>query len=109
MDFYMLRYLHFLAKIAYFTICICTPERNSGDNSEIVYCIDLCHSHYCSSYFGISTIGNTRVNDNSPKVSGYLFVFLCLVLTFVVSHVNLLHVHVSTYRKSDYGCGLSYQ
>ena len=33
----MLRYLHFLAKIAYFAICICTPEPNGGDKSKIVY------------------------------------------------------------------------
>ena len=49
-----------------------------------------------------SLVGNTPVNGNSPKVSGYLFVFLYLVLMFVVSHVNLLHIHVSTYPKSDY-------
>ena len=30
MYFYMLRYLHFLAKIGYFAICICTSERNGG-------------------------------------------------------------------------------
>ena len=42
MDFYMLRYLHFLAKIGYFAICIYTSERNGGDNSEIVYCIICC-------------------------------------------------------------------
>ena len=34
------------------------------------------------------------VNGNSVKVSGYLFVFLYFVLMFVVSHVNLLHIHV---------------
>ena len=38
MDFYILRYLHFLAKIAYFAICICTLQRNCDDNSKIVYC-----------------------------------------------------------------------
>ena len=34
-----------------------------------------------------SLLGNTPVNGN---------LFLYLVLTFVVSHVNLLHIHVST-------------
>ena len=28
---------------------------------------------------------------------------------FVVSHVNLLHIHVSTYPKNDHWSGLSYQ
>ena len=49
-----------------------------------------------------SLLANTPVNGNSPKVSGYLFVFLYLVLMFVVSHVNLLHIHVCTYPKNDY-------
>ena len=49
-----------------------------------------------------SLLGNTPVNGNSPKVSGYLFVFLYLVLMFVVSHVNLLHIHVCIYPKNDY-------
>ena len=49
-----------------------------------------------------SLLGNTPVNGNSPKVSGYLSLFLYLVLIFVVSHVNLLHIHVSTYPKNDY-------
>ena len=48
-----------------------------------------------------SLLGNAPVNDNSPKVSGYLSLFLYLVLIFVVSHVNLLHIHVSTYLKND--------
>ena len=26
---------------------------------------------------------------------------------FIVSHVNLQHIHVSTYSKNDYWCGLS--
>ena len=39
-----------------------------------------------------SLLGNTSVNGNSPKVSGYLSLFLDLVLMFVVSHVNLLHI-----------------
>ena len=54
-------------------------------------------------------LGNTPVNGNSPKVSGYLFVFLYLVLMFVVTDVNLLHTHISTYPKNDYWCDLSYQ
>ena len=33
----MLRYLHFLAKIAYFAICICNHEHNGSNNSEIIY------------------------------------------------------------------------
>ena len=37
-----------------------------------------------------SLLGNTPVNSNSPKVSGYLSLFLYLVLMFVASHVNLL-------------------
>ena len=49
-----------------------------------------------------SLLGNTPVNGNSLKVSGYLSLFLYLVLMFVVSHVNLLHIHVSTYPKNDY-------
>ena len=55
-----------------------------------------------------SLLGNTPVNDNSAKVSGFLSLFLYLVLMFVVSHVNLLHIHVSTYPKNDYSGGLSY-
>ena len=49
-----------------------------------------------------SLLGNTPVSGNSPKVSGNLFDFLCLVLMFVVSHVHLLHIHVSTYPKNGY-------
>ena len=49
-----------------------------------------------------SLLGNTPVNGNSPKVSGYLFVFLFLVLMFVVFHVNLLQIQISTYPKNDY-------
>ena len=41
-------------------------------------------------------------NGNSPKVSGHLFVFLYLVLMFVVSHVDLLHIHICIYPKNDY-------
>ena len=58
--------------------------------------------HTIASLISESLLGNTPVNGNSPKVSGYLFVFLYLVLMFVVSHVNLLHIHVSTYPKNDY-------
>ena len=47
-------------------------------------------------------LGNTPVNGNSPKVSGYFSLSLYLVLTIVVSHVNLLHIHVSAYPKNDY-------
>ena len=47
-------------------------------------------------------LGNTPVNDNSPKVSGYLSLFLYLVLMFVVSRVTLLHIYGSTYPKNDY-------
>ena len=39
-----------------------------------------------------SLLCNTPVNSNSPKVSGYFSLFLYLVLIFVVSHVNLLHI-----------------
>ena len=46
-----------------------------------------------------SLLGNTPVNSNSPKVSRCLSLFLYLVLMFFVSHVNLLHIHVSTYPK----------
>ena len=49
-----------------------------------------------------SLLGNSPVNGNSPKVSGYLSLFLDLVLMFVVSHINLLHIGVSTYPKNDY-------
>ena len=38
--------------------------------------------------FSESLLGNTPVNDNSPKVSGYLSPFLYLVLMIVGSHVN---------------------
>ena len=37
-------------------------------------------------------------------MSKYLFVFLDLVLMFGVSHLNLLHIRVSTYPKNDYWC-----
>ena len=47
-----------------------------------------------------SLLGNTPVNGNSPKVYGYFSLFLCLVLIFVVSHVSVLHIHVSTYPKN---------
>ena len=46
-----------------------------------------------------SLLSNTPINDNSPKVSVHPFTFLHLILMFVVSHVNLLHIHVSTYPK----------
>ena len=49
-----------------------------------------------------SLLGNTPVNGNSPKVSGHLFLFLNLVLMFVVSHVNLLYIRISTYPKTDH-------
>ena len=49
-----------------------------------------------------SLSGNTPVNGNSPKMCGYLFVFLYIVLMFVVFHENLLRIHVSTYPKNDY-------
>ena len=49
-----------------------------------------------------SLLGDTHVNGNSPKVSGYLSLFLYLVLIFVVSQVNLLHNYASTYPKNDY-------
>ena len=42
-----------------------------------------------------SLLGNTPVNGNSPKLSGYLSLFLYLVLEFFVSHVNLQHIYVS--------------
>ena len=54
-----------------------------------------------------SLIGNTPVNGNSPNVSGHLFTFLYLILMFVVSHIHLLHICVSTYPKNEYWCGLS--
>ena len=44
----------------------------------------------------------TPVNGNSPKKSGHLFTFLYLILMFVVSHVNLIHIYVSIYPKNDY-------
>ena len=49
-----------------------------------------------------SLLGNNPVNGSSPKVSGHLFTFLYLILIFVVSHVNLLHIHVSIYLRNDY-------
>ena len=55
-----------------------------------------------------SLLGNTPVNDNSPKVSGYLSNFLYLVLLFNVSHVKLLHIHVSACPINDCSCGLCY-
>ena len=48
-----------------------------------------------------SLLGNTPVNGSSRKVSGYLSLFLYIVLMFVVSHVNLLHTYVSTYAKNN--------
>ena len=53
--------------------------------------------------------GNKPVNGNTPKVFGYLSLFLSLVLMFVMSHVNLLHIYVSTYPKNDHWRGFSYQ
>ena len=55
-----------------------------------------------ASLFSESLLRNTPVNGNSPKVSGYLSLFLYLVLMFVVSHVNLLHIHVCTHPENDY-------
>ena len=49
-----------------------------------------------------SLLDNTPVNGSSLKVSEYFSLYLYLVLIFVVSHVNLLHIHVSTYPKNDY-------
>ena len=49
-----------------------------------------------------SLLGNTPVNGNSPRVSGYLTCFLYLALMFVVSRVNLLHIHVATNPQNDY-------
>ena len=48
-----------------------------------------------------SLLGNTPVNGNSPKVSGYFSVFLYIVLMFVVSHANLQYTYVSTYAIND--------
>ena len=41
-----------------------------------------------------SLLVNTPVNGNSPKVSEYFYLLQYLVLMFVVSHVNLLHIFV---------------
>ena len=49
-----------------------------------------------------SLLGNTPVNGNSLKVSRHLLTSLYLILMFIVSHLNLLHIHVSTYLKNDY-------
>ena len=49
-----------------------------------------------------SLLGNTSANVNSPNVSRYFSLFLYLVLILVVSHVNLLHIYVSTNPKIDY-------
>ena len=49
-----------------------------------------------------SLLGNIPLNDNSPKVSGCLSLFLYLVLMFSVAHVNLLYIYISTYPKNDY-------
>ena len=70
-------------------------------------CIDL-FNFAIAPLISESLIGNNPVSDNSPKLSGYLFVFLYLVLMFVVTHVNLLHIYISTYPKNDYRCGLFY-
>ena len=48
------------------------------------------------------SLGNTPVNGSSPKVFGNLSFFLYLALMFAVSHLNLLHIYVSTYPKNDY-------
>ena len=45
---------------------------------------------------------NTPVNGDSPKLSGHLFTFTYLILMFVVSHINLTYIHVSTYPKKWY-------
>ena len=39
-----------------------------------------------------SLLGNTPVNANSPKVCAYFSLFSYLVLIFVLSQVNLLHI-----------------
>ena len=49
-----------------------------------------------------SLLGNTPVNGNSIKVSGYLSLFLYSFLMFFVSHVILLHIYASAYPKNDY-------
>ena len=46
-----------------------------------------------------SLLGNISANGDSPRVSGYLSLFLYLVLMFVVSHVNLLNIHSPPIQK----------
>ena len=87
--------------LGWFLICIFNGEEfiygTFELRIELVFAI-LTTAPLISEYL----LGNTPVNANSPKVSGYLSLFLYLVLIFVVSHVNLLHIHVSTYPKNDY-------
>ena len=59
-------------------------------------------THTIAPLISESLLDNTPVNGNYLKVCGYFSLFLYLVLIFVVSHVNLLHIHVSTYPKNDY-------
>ena len=74
-------------------------------------------------YFKISTRWYTCYYHNSSKVSGHLFIvnqhniififslylILYLILMLVVSHINLLHIHVSNYTKNDCWSCLFYQ
>ena len=73
-------------------------------------CISLFNSHYRSFLFQNFYQVIPCYYGNSPKVSGHLFIinqhkkiFLSLYLTLmlVVSHINLLHICVSTYAKND--------
>ena len=85
--------MHLQIQITNTMICIFNRE-------EFIYrTFEDCIAAFISE----SLLGNTPVNVNSPKVAGYLFVFyLYLVLMFAVSHVNLLHIRISTYPKNDY-------
>ena len=76
-------------------------------------CIGLYNSHYFSSY-SESLLGNIHFTmamlqkccTVSSKTSTILFALffwsLYLALMLVVSHVNLLHIHVSTHPENGY-------
>ena len=61
----MLRYLHFLAKIAYFTICICTPERNGGNNVHKKLVVLRVKQHFMKSGYQIIY---TKIGSHQAKM-----------------------------------------
>ena len=83
------------------------------NSEEFIYgtcedCIDLFNSHYAPFSVRISAKLWPCYCGNSPNVSGHLFIInwhniifgsLYSILMLIVSHVNLLHIHVPIYAK----------